>query len=78
LNHASRQCLHNKKLKLELILSDKLDEENVEKKLGKLDGIIVAPGFGQRGMEGKFVALNIPANITSRVWEFAWECNYVG
>ena len=48
---------NNKKLKLELILSDKLDETNVEKKLGNLDGVIVAPGFGQRGMEGKFVAL---------------------
>jgi CTP synthase len=63
--HAS--AYNNKKLKLELILSDKLDETNVEKKLGNLDGIIVAPGFGQRGMEGKFVALkytrehNIPS-----------------
>jgi len=63
--HAS--AYNNKKLKLELILSDKLDETNVEKKLGNLDGVIVAPGFGQRGMEGKFAALkytrenNIPS-----------------
>jgi CTP synthase len=48
---------NDRKLKLELILSDKLSEENVESKLSKLDGIIVAPGFGQRGMEGKFAAL---------------------
>ncbi len=47
----------NRKLKLDLILSDKLTEENVEKKLAKVCGIVVAPGFGQRGMEGKFVAL---------------------
>jgi len=53
--HASTYNDH--KLKLELILSDKLTEENVERKLSKLDGIIVAPGFGQRGMEGKFAAL---------------------
>jgi CTP synthase len=53
--HAS--AYNNRKLKLELILSDKLTEENVDKKLSKLDGIVVAPGFGQRGMEGKFVAL---------------------
>lgn len=53
--HAS--AYNNKKLKLELILSDKLDEENVEKKLKNLHGILVAPGFGQRGMEGKFTAL---------------------
>jgi CTP synthase len=53
--HAS--AYNNRKLKLDLILSDKLDDENVEKKLSKADGIIVAPGFGQRGMEGKFAAL---------------------
>jgi CTP synthase len=53
--HASTH--NNHKLKLEFILSDKLTEENVERKLSKLDGIIVAPGFGQRGMEGKFAAL---------------------
>jgi len=53
--HAS--AYNNKKLKLELILSDKLSEENVEKKLQKVNGIVVAPGFGQRGMDGKFAAL---------------------
>jgi CTP synthase len=53
--HAS--AYNNKKLKLDLILSDKLTEENVEKKLQKADGIVVAPGFGQRGMDGKFAAL---------------------
>ncbi|MBN2767139.1 MAG: CTP synthase [Paludibacteraceae bacterium] len=53
--HAS--AYNNRKLKLELILSDKLDDENVEKKLSKVSGIVVAPGFGQRGMEGKFAAL---------------------
>lgn len=51
-------CAYNdRKLKLDLILSDKLTPENVEKKLSKLDAVIVAPGFGQRGMEGKFTAL---------------------
>ncbi|MEI8273201.1 MAG: CTP synthase [Paludibacter sp.] len=53
--HAS--AYNNKKLKLELILSDKLTEENVVKKLHKVNGIVVAPGFGQRGMDGKFIAL---------------------
>ncbi len=53
--HAS--AYNNKKLKLDFVLSDKLTDENVLKKLHKADGIVVAPGFGQRGMEGKFVAL---------------------
>ncbi|MDX9746913.1 MAG: CTP synthase [Paludibacter sp.] len=53
--HAS--AYNNRKLKLDLILSDKLNDENIEKRLGKVDGILIAPGFGTRGMEGKFSAL---------------------
>lgn len=53
--HAS--AYNNRKLKLDLILSDKLNEENIERKLGKQDGILIAPGFGTRGMEGKLLAL---------------------
>lgn len=46
-----------RKLDLVYIHSEKLTEEDVAEKLGKMDGIIIAPGFGQRGIEGKFVAL---------------------
>lgn len=53
--HAS--AYHNRKLKLELILSDKITPENVEKKLKSANGVLIAPGFGERGMEGKFIAL---------------------
>nr|WP_236263847.1 CTP synthase [Dysgonomonas sp. Marseille-P4677] len=45
------------KLDLHFILSDKLTDENVQKVLSSMDGIVVAPGFGQRGLEGKLVAL---------------------
>jgi len=48
---------NNRKLKLELVLSDKLNGDNIEKKLAKMDGILVAPGFGTRGMDGKLCAL---------------------
>lgn len=48
---------NHRKLKLDLILSDKLTDENLEKKLGKQDGILIAPGFGTRGMEGKLLAV---------------------
>jgi CTP synthase len=48
---------HNRKLDLRLIHSEKVNEENVAELLGNLDGIVIAPGFGQRGIEGKFVAL---------------------
>ena len=48
---------NDRKLDLRYIHSEKLDEDNVAEKLGDLDGVIVAPGFGHRGIEGKFVAL---------------------
>ncbi len=45
------------KLDLRYIHSEKLNDVNVEEKLAGLDGVIIAPGFGQRGIEGKFSAL---------------------
>ena len=48
---------NNRKLKLEYILSDKLTDENAAQKLKQFDGILVAPGFGNRGAEGKVAAL---------------------
>ncbi|MFV0390828.1 MAG: CTP synthase [Paludibacteraceae bacterium] len=55
LKHAS--AYNNKKLVLRLILSDEVTDKNVGDKLRKLNGIVVAPGFGQRGIEGKYAAL---------------------
>jgi CTP synthase len=37
--------------------SEFITEENVAEKLGNLDGLLVAPGFGHRGIEGKIVAV---------------------
>ncbi len=37
--------------------SEKLNSNNVEKKLSGLDGILVAPGFGSRGIAGKIEAV---------------------
>lgn len=45
------------KLQLEYVHSEKLTEANVAERLAGMDGVIIAPGFGQRGIEGKFVAL---------------------
>lgn len=39
------------------IQSEKLDEKNVEELLAGLDGVLVAPGFGERGIEGKITAI---------------------
>lgn len=45
------------KLDLKYVSSEKITPENVGELLSGFDGIIVAPGFGQRGVEGKFIAL---------------------
>ena len=59
INEALFQCATDldHKLKLEYVHSEKLTDENVAEMLAGMDGVIVAPGFGQRGIEGKFVAL---------------------
>ena len=55
LMQAATYCDH--KLNLVYIHSEKLTPANVDEKLSGMDGIIIAPGFGQRGIEGKFTAL---------------------
>ena len=49
---AANECRVN----LQYIHSEHITEENVDEKLGHLDGILVAPGFGSRGIEGKIIA----------------------
>lgn len=46
------------KVKLEYIHSEEIDANNVEDKIKHLHGILVAPGFGERGIEGKIVAIS--------------------
>ncbi len=53
--HAATYADH--KLNLVYVHSEKVTEANVGERLAGLDGVIIAPGFGQRGIEGKFVAL---------------------
>jgi CTP synthase len=46
---AGNEC----KVALKLIASEEINEENVQHILGEMDGILVAPGFGERGISGK-------------------------
>ena len=39
------------------VLSEKITNQNVKNKLSRVDGVIVAPGFGKRGIEGKISAI---------------------
>lgn len=48
---------NDRKLNLKYIHSEKVNDTNVDSLLKDMDGVIIAPGFGQRGIEGKFSAL---------------------
>ncbi|WP_448699160.1 CTP synthase [Mucilaginibacter sp. AW1-3] len=50
---AKNEC----KVRVETIHSEELTPENAIEKLQGLHGILVAPGFGQRGIEGKIEAI---------------------
>src|SRR5690606_16214248 len=45
------------KVNLKLMSSEELKSDNIEEKMKELDGILVAPGFGERGMDGKLEAV---------------------
>ena len=42
---------------LKWIHSEKITLDNVAEELGKLDGVLVAPGFGSRGIRGKITSI---------------------
>jgi len=48
--HECKVCVHT-------IHSEEINQNNVGKLLGKMHGIIVAPGFGDRGINGKIIAV---------------------
>ncbi len=45
------------KVNLKMIHSESIDENSYKHLLQDLDGILVAPGFGERGIEGKITAI---------------------
>ncbi|MDA8956500.1 CTP synthase [Flavobacteriales bacterium] len=51
---AENEC----KVNVSWIHSEDINETSSIKILGELDGILVAPGFGDRGIEGKILAVN--------------------
>lgn len=45
-------------VKIRWIYSGELNTDNIAEKLKGVDGILIAPGFGDRGIEGKIIAAN--------------------
>ena len=52
-------ALNECKVKIQWIQSETLTKENIEQILCHFDGILVAPGFGERGIEGKINAVKL-------------------
>lgn len=50
---AANEC----KVRVHCVHSEKISEENVAEVLKEADGILVAPGFGERGIPGKIAAV---------------------
>lgn len=48
---------NDSKVNVKWISSEDINEDTVESILGGLHGVLVAPGFGERGMEGKIQAI---------------------
>ncbi len=49
--------INNTKVNVELVNSEEVTDENLSEKLAHLDGILVGPGFGDRGIEGKILSI---------------------
>jgi len=50
-------AMNDCKVQVVNVHSEFITADNVAEKLGNLDGLVVAPGFGHRGVEGKIVAV---------------------
>ncbi|MGL5272287.1 MAG: CTP synthase [Phocaeicola sp.] len=48
---------NDRKADIHFINSEYLTDENVAEQLADMQGVIICPGFGQRGIEGKMVAI---------------------
>ena len=57
------------------VLSEKITNQNVKNKLSSVDGVIVAPGFGKRGIEGKISTIKYVRENNIPFLEYVLACN---
>ncbi len=55
LSHAA--TYNHRKVQITFINSEFLTRENLDEQLSSQDGLVICPGFGQRGIEGKILAV---------------------
>jgi len=68
---------NNCKVKVKWIHSESINDESIDEIFADLDGILVAPGFGKRGIEGKILTVKyaMPVRTKCHSLEFVWVCN---
>ena len=50
-------AVNDAKVNIKWVQSETLNKQNIDKRLEDVSGILVAPGFGDRGIEGKYLAV---------------------
>jgi len=50
-------AVNDTKVNIKWVQSETLNKQNIDKELEDVSGILVAPGFGDRGIEGKYLAV---------------------
>lgn len=50
-------AMNNTRVNIKWVQSDFVNQDNVEELLSSVSGILVAPGFGDRGIDGKLIAV---------------------
>ena len=50
-------AIHNCEVNIKWLHAENIKKKNLKKELGDVDGVLVAPGFGDRGIEGKINAI---------------------
>ena len=70
-------AINDVKVSIRWVQSDNLDANNVAEALSGVRGILVAPGFGGRGIEGKLSAVQYAREQEIPFLVFVWACNNV-
>ena len=73
--YRKRVLYNDRKVEVHFVNSEKLTDENVAEALKGMAGVMIGPGFGQRGIDGKFVAIKYTVHMTFRLSVFVWVCN---
>ena len=75
---------NDRKVSVDFVNSEKLTDENVAEALKGMSGVLIGPGFGERGIAGKFVAIKyarthdiptfgicnaLPLNLPATYWD---------